>query len=174
MSLFAKARNTLRDEAHSQCFCLSKEIHSYRKSNRFCCYEISPHKKCNSSAWNIPFSHFDFVRLKIPESSQFIVHSKKSRFFVWLPIDNLSKHFLFLNSSIQKDFFKKNFVKCIFGVEKSSFVFCRLSQAWNSFLLFVKIEKTFAKRNVSFSWFFFYVEESCWHFLAPNCCSTTL
>ena len=56
-----------------------------------CCYEISPPKKCNSSTWNIPFSHFDFVRLRIPESSQFIVHSKKSKNFVWLSIDILSK-----------------------------------------------------------------------------------
>ena len=68
----------------------------------FCCYEISPQKKCNSSTWNISFSHFDFVRLRIPESSQFIVHSKKSRIFVWLPIDILSKHFLVLKFKFSK------------------------------------------------------------------------
>ena len=97
-----------------------------------CCYEISPPKKCNSSTWNSSadlcyqiFSHFDFVCLRILESSQFIVRSKKSKIFVWLSIDILSKHFLVLWSTITIDFLWKNFVKCILGIEKSSFVFIR-------------------------------------------------
>ena len=138
-----------------------------------CCYEISPPKKCNSSTWNSSadlcyqiFSHFDFVRLRIPESSQVIVRSKKSKIFVWPSIDILSKHFLVLRSTITIDFLWKNFVKCILGIEKSSFVFIRKPRSGfykQSFLkkslfsnlkFFLKIKVLFSDQTeISFDFF---------------------